>query len=509
MGIDISTNKKKGIPIFSPFKGKIVRVKDSWKGYGRTIYLKNKKGYIYAFVHLNDFREDIEKIVYLKKKENKKNEISLFINIKIDSAEIVAFSGNSGTKTPHIHLEIRKGFDEVINPLYILNVKDTIRPVIKKIKIYPLFNSKLFGSYIPREFKRPFPDTVFITSDFWLWISAFDYQSKNSDKIAVYKITISIFDSVICELKFDSINYKNNYIARALYTKTDNFFSTSYIHPINMENSPWKGHTFISPKKKKFLLKIKAFDFKGNYDEVKIWVKRETKIRKIKNKSIYFVLDGIIFKENEKEKKILLKPGNYGRIKDFIYVFPLPEKSYKVKLKNFEIKIPKYSQFFPYPLFFKEKYDTLFIYSAKVPLKNPLKIKIKNKKKEEIILKFNEFSHKEELFSPDTVFYTYSWGKFWKKTDTVKPFIKAKKTYYINKNKNFEVRFYVSDNYGVKDINFYINNEWEPVLYNPNTFEARVKVMREIKEKNLNFKIIVHDYSDNMKEFKGEIICKF
>lgn len=503
-GIDISVNKEIGKPIRAPFEGKILRIVDRWAGYGRALYLKNKKGLIYVFAHLEAFESEIERKIYFEKKRLKKNEIDLNFDIKADSGEVIAFSGNSGTLIPHIHFEIRKGFKKTLNPLFFYKITDTIKPVIERIKIYPLYKSLLHQSFAPYEFKSPFPDTMHITSDFFLWVSAYDYQNKGDNRMAIYRLKISIFDSVICDLKFDSITFDQNYLARALYTQNDNSFSGSYIHPLITENNFWKGGSFINLKKKLTLLKIEVYDFKGNREEVKIWIKKDQGKFLERKEKIYFVFDGIIFRESE-EKKVILEPGKYGKIRNFIYVFPLPEKSYKVILENYEIKIPKNLQFLPYPLFFREKEDTLFIFSAELLFKNPLKVKVNNRKEKYVILRYNEFKKGYDFVSSDSVFYTFSWGKYIRERDTLKPEIIAQRIYRVDPE-NIEIEFSVKDNFSVKNIEFYIEGEWEPVLYNPVTKKAKVKILRNLPKKENTFKIFTEDFSKNTEEFKGKII---
>ncbi len=503
-GIDISTNGVTGEKILSPFKGEIVRILDKWTGYGRALYLKNKEGFIYVFAHLDKFKEDIEKILYFEKKRLKKNQIDLSLNFEADSGEVIGFSGNSGTFIPHIHLEIRKGFEKPLNPLYFYKIQDTIKPLIEKIKIYPLYKSILHGSFAPCEFKKPFPDTIYITSDFFLWIFAYDYQGKSESRTGIYRLKISIFDSLICDLKFDSIDFDKNYLSRAIYTQGDNSFSGSYIHPVNMENALWKGSSFINFEKEFLLLKIEVYDFNENKEEVRLWIKKDKGNFLKREEEVYFVFDGIVFRDSV-EKKIILGPGKYGKLRDFVYVFPLPEKSYKIELKNYEIKIPENFQFFPYPLFFKEKEDTLFIFCAELFFKTPLQIKIKNRDYKEVILKYNEFKKEYEFFSSDSVFYTFSWGKYIRKMDTLEPEIFAEEIYKVN-SKEIEIEFFVKDDFSVKNIEFYFRGEWEPVLYNPVTKKAKVKIFRDIKERENVFTILAEDYLKNICEFKGKII---
>ncbi|MEN3044943.1 MAG: M23 family metallopeptidase [Candidatus Hydrothermales bacterium] len=507
LGIDISTYKKIGIPIESPFKGKIIKIVDKWKGYGKAVYIENDLKIIYLYAHLDEFRKDLEEYVYYEKKRIKKNEIDIDLNIEINEKDTIGYSGNTSTVVPHIHLETRKKFSKALNPLFFHDIIDTIKPVIKKIKIYPLGKSLIYSSFLPIEINRPFPETLNITSDFFLWISAYDIQEKNLDKISIYSLRVFLGDSLICELKYDSIDINKNFLARALYTEAQGTFSESFIHPILTDEAFWSGSTFINLENSLSPIKIFVYDFKGNVDSAKIFIKKEIDRHKNikKKKGIYFVFDGLVIVDTL-ERKILLKPGQLGKIFDYTYIFPLPEKDYFVKLKNFDLWIPKNFQFFPYPIFLKEIEDTLLVYCAEILFKNPLRVKVKNKKNKEVILK--SYGNKNYKFlTSDSIFESYSWGKFFKTVDTFKPVIIGKEIHYINPS-GFEIEFIVKDNSSVKNIEFYIDEEWEPVSYNPLTNIARIRVFRKIKKRESNFRLIAEDYSGNNCEMVGKLISK-
>ncbi|MEN3045647.1 MAG: M23 family metallopeptidase [Candidatus Hydrothermales bacterium] len=507
LGIDISTDRKVGIPIVSPFKGKIVKVVDKWRGYGKALYIENSENFIYVYVHLNGFKRDIEEYIYYEKKKIKKNEIEINTNIELNENDTIGYSGNTSTAIPHIHLEVRRKLNKALNPLFFHEVVDTVKPVIEKIKIYPLGKTLVYSSFLPVELKRPFPETLKITSDFFLWISAFDLQKRNSDKMSIYSLKVFWGDSLICELKYDSIDIDKNFLARALYTETGGPLSESFIHPILSDEAFWKGNTFINLETDNIKpLRIFVYDFKSNSDSVRIFIKKEIdKNKKIKRKKgIYFVFDGMVIVDSV-ERKIFLEPGQSGKIFDYIYVFPLPEKNYHVKLEKFELTLPQNFQFFPYPIFLKEKEETLLVYSAEVLFKNPIKVKVKNKKDKEIILRSRGYRTSPKFLTSDSIFEIYSWGKYFIAVDTVKPVIVGKKNLYVNPSK-LEIKFIVKDNFSLKDIEFYIDEEWEPVSYNSSTKVAKIRVYRKIEKKESNFKLIAKDFSGNINEITGKLI---
>jgi len=62
-GIDLRTDGKVGKPVFCPVDGSLWRVKMSYDGYGKGLYVKDKLGYIYVFGHLSSFPLKIDKPV--------------------------------------------------------------------------------------------------------------------------------------------------------------------------------------------------------------------------------------------------------------------------------------------------------------------------------------------------------------------------------------------------------------------------------------------------------------
>ena len=59
-GIDLRTGGKTGTPITAPVSGYIQRIRTSYTGYGKGLYLKGDDGFIYVFGHLLDFYPEID-----------------------------------------------------------------------------------------------------------------------------------------------------------------------------------------------------------------------------------------------------------------------------------------------------------------------------------------------------------------------------------------------------------------------------------------------------------------
>ena len=154
-GLDIKTQGREGLNIYSSADGYVSRIKLSHYGYGKAIYITHPNGYTTVYGHLKDFSEEID--IYIKQRQYEKEtyEIELFPNsteLVLKQGDLIALSGNTGgSGGPHLHFEIRDNEERTINPmLFGLIVKDTKSPEIDGFYAYPLndtsyvngFNSK-------------------------------------------------------------------------------------------------------------------------------------------------------------------------------------------------------------------------------------------------------------------------------------------------------------------------------------------------------------------------------
>lgn len=147
-GIDIRTGGKEGEPVFAPTDGWLYRIKMSYIGYGKGLYIKDNEGHIYVFGHLKDFSDKIDKIVkqhQLKIQRYYFDHYYLKDSIFIKQGELIAYSGQTGTGAPHLHFEIRKGENLPINPLiHGFKIIDNVKPVFNKLIFKMLDDYSLF-----------------------------------------------------------------------------------------------------------------------------------------------------------------------------------------------------------------------------------------------------------------------------------------------------------------------------------------------------------------------------
>ncbi len=144
-GIDIKTQGKEGIPVYATADGYVSRIKIGQYGYGKTLYVQHPNGYTTVYAHLQKFEPSIEnhvkKIQYQKEKYAIGNSFPKPAQFPVKKGQIIAYSGDTGSSGgPHLHYEIRNTKTEnIINPLLFgLTPKDTIKPIVQKLMVYPL-----------------------------------------------------------------------------------------------------------------------------------------------------------------------------------------------------------------------------------------------------------------------------------------------------------------------------------------------------------------------------------
>jgi hypothetical protein len=145
-GIDIRTNGKEGLPIFSIGDGYVSRIKVSPTGFGRVVYINHPEGYTSVYAHLSSFNPTLDAFVDSIQKANESYDMEEFPDEKrfiFKKGDCIGYSGNSGSSaSPHLHFEIRDlKSEEPLNPLAFLNYQDSIPPVIKEIRAVQLMDN--------------------------------------------------------------------------------------------------------------------------------------------------------------------------------------------------------------------------------------------------------------------------------------------------------------------------------------------------------------------------------
>ena len=154
-GIDIKTSGVTGLPVYAAADGYISRIKVSGVGYGNALYIAHPQlGTTTVYGHLKKYMPEIAALVRQEQYRRKTFEVELFPEknqFKVKKGEQIAFSGNSGGSTgPHLHFEIRDGYQRPLNPLdqHFKEIKDNIPPTIQGIALKTLnIDSRVDGQF--------------------------------------------------------------------------------------------------------------------------------------------------------------------------------------------------------------------------------------------------------------------------------------------------------------------------------------------------------------------------
>jgi hypothetical protein len=522
LGIDFSTFRKNGVPIFFPFELEVIGLKINFSGYGKVLYLKDKNGYIYVLAHLDRFNDMIDSIAFEKLLEREENEIEIFFEngIKIGENETIAFVGNTGCSYPHLHLEIRKNMEVALNPLKFIEINDTIPPFIEKVLLIPLGKSIINSSYFPLIIKKGI-ERVYGLGEFWVWVKGYD-KWENGNKSGFYSIKIFKDDTLIFTKKIDSILVSKQREGNYFYFKKGKYYSSSYFHPFE----------FSLNINKDSKIKILIEDYKGNKDSIFFEIKNEIKkdfLRKIVIPSVFYSFDGIAFREGKNfskiyailnNEKIEIEGIDYGFYKEFKWI---PPKFFEGKVKFlFDGKNNEKEIF----VFFSEnKLKTKNINGFEINYKSPFPFFFYAEIKDNEINIFPDFAIFDTLLINKNLkekeyfvyngkklgknAFSFKGGKFEIKIDTIPPFFNGNKIIYSKEIVN--PKFYIYDKEsGIdeKSIKFYIDGKFYPVYYHP--IYGRLTLFKKIKlqKGEHNFSIYANDKAGNSLKIEGKIIVR-
>ena len=285
-GIDIKTQGRSGLKIYSVAAGYVSRIAVNPYGYGNALYLRHPEGYTTVYGHLNAFYPELEQWVEDQLRDRSKNDGNLYPSpeqFKVTRGQLVAFSGNTGGSFgPHLHFEIRDTkTEEPLNPLkFGIEVKDTRKPDIRGLK----WTAKDFSD--AGSFKSG--DTIKSTSALGIDLFTTDKQDLANNNNGVYAIEASIDDQTFFTANYSRINFSTSRFINA-HINYDLYCSggVRYTRLYELENNPLKITDTYEISAPAFraskgwitvahdsVVKLEASvkDFKGNTSEFRFYI---------------------------------------------------------------------------------------------------------------------------------------------------------------------------------------------------------------------------------------------
>ena len=458
-GIDIKTQLKEGLKVFSVAKGNISRIKIAHGGFGKAIYVSHPNGYTTVYAHLKKFNNSIEEFVKKIQYKKQSYEVDLYLNtsdLKVFNNEVIGFSGNTGSSSgPHLHFETRKTVNQkALNPLLFgIEIKDTRRPVVNSLYMY----KKLKSGSISLPYKvvlNKINDSTFATKKIKVnglvsfGLSGFDRQDLAKNKNGIYEISTFLNENLINSMKFDSFFFEesikiNSLIDYPFFVENRKRILKLFLEDENdLSIYSTKNKGFVDVKQKtELLFKIVAKDIKGNSISINVPLDYENMVKATLTNSQEVSYSKKI--ENIIENDFEFKNSHVN----------IPKNTF---LKNRKIKI-------------EHPNDTLKIINPYIPLYKNIKIKFKNPNNNKgNYLAVKDYNNKE-LFASSKLnplnyfeLKTKKFGLYFIKNDSLSPEISPlnfKNGDWVS-NKKY-LKFKILDKQsGIKKYKGKINGKW-------------------------------------------------
>lgn len=226
MGLDIKTWGVYSRPCFAVADGWVSRVKVQSDGYGKALYLTLEDGRVAVYAHLDRFAQPIAHLVRLEQERRGEYEVDLYWDkdsaVVFKAGEVVAFSGVSGTNAPHLHFELRRGYQVAENPLGRgLWIPDHTPPQPQSIALTPLNPyATIEGDHLPRIWegllKNPqgeweLSDPIAAKGEVGVSVEAYDQTDNATNAVAVFGVELWVNGEMRWKVYYDAIPYDQMY----------------------------------------------------------------------------------------------------------------------------------------------------------------------------------------------------------------------------------------------------------------------------------------------------------
>ena len=471
-GFDFKTQQKEGLKVYASAEGYVSRIKISTFGNGKTIYITHPNGYTTVYAHLQKALGPIQDFITTTHYKEQSFEIEMYLKpgeIPIKKGEWIAVSGNTGaSEGPHLHYEIRDSKTEfVINPMlfgFDSGFRDTKKPVISGLYVYPLFSSTVNTS------KRPIllntalqkdgtylADKVLANGPIGFGIIANDYDDVSFNKNGVYSVNSFLngqpkFGYQFDTHSFDDMRYVNAIIDYAKYKKTgqrvQKLFMKNKYDLAFIATDETKGQITPTPNLDN-VYRIEVADFFGNKSEITVPIQYDSSVALIPAEPVvsnYFLVankDNIFEKENA---SVFFPAGTF--YDDFALNFDVRDKT----LYLHDDSVPAHSNF------------TISLTDNALSKELQEKTFIARLDGEQI--NYNSTFRKDSVFSAKVK----TLGKYKLVTDTLAPKVSIAKPIEGKWVSQDAIRLQISDlGSGIKTYNGFLNGQWVLFEYDNKT----------------------------------------
>jgi murein DD-endopeptidase MepM/ murein hydrolase activator NlpD len=459
-GFDLKTNQREGLNVYAVAEGYVSRIKISTFGNGKCIYITHPNGYTSVYGHLQTTIGPIQDYVQKTHYKEKAFEIEMFPKpgeLPVTKGQLIALSGNTGSSEgPHLHFEIRDTKSEfVINPIFFgfdKNIKDTKKPTISSLYVYPMDNTTVNQSKQPLLLNVSLQkDGTYLASKvkangkIGFGINAVDFDDVSGNKNGVFNVSTFVngnqnYNYQFNTYSFDEMRYVNALIDYAKYKKSGQriqklFMKTPYALSI-IKTDSLRGIIPVEPNLASNY-RIEVSDYFGNLSSITVPIEFDTAtpiVNVVPDTSKYFI------KVN---------------------------KDYNFEKENMSVFFPAGTFYDDFNLNFDVKNNKIYIHDDVVPVHSNFTITIKDSAYSEALRdkvfigrsgSYNATTRKDDVFTAKSK----TLGQFGLVLDTIAPVIKIAKPIqdkWISDMKT--IQFTISDSSsGIKSYNGYLNGNW-------------------------------------------------
>ncbi|WP_281232077.1 M23 family metallopeptidase [Flavobacterium gelatinilyticum] len=326
-GFDLKTNQREGLNVYAIADGYVSRIKISTFGNGKCIYITHPNGYTSVYGHLQTAFGPIQDYVKKTHYAEKAYEIEMFPKpdeLPVTKGQVIGLSGNTGSSEgPHLHFEIRDSKTEfVINPIFFgfdQNLKDTKKPVLSSLYVYPLDNATVNQSKQPLLLSMTLQkDGTYLAGKvksngkMGFGINAVDSDDVSHNRNGVFNVSTFLngnqnYNYQFNTYSFDEMRYINALIDYPRYKKSSQriqklFMKTFY--PLSIiKTDSLRGIVSAEPNVAS-IYRIEVSDYFGNLNSINVPIEYDTAIPLVQSEPVtskYFVRynkDNIFEKDN-------------------------------------------------------------------------------------------------------------------------------------------------------------------------------------------------------------------
>ncbi|MDW8849068.1 M23 family metallopeptidase [Flavobacterium sp. MMLR14_040] len=468
-GFDLKTNQREGLNVYAVADGYVSRIKISTFGNGKCIYITHPNGYTSVYGHLQTPVGAIQDYVLKTHYQEKAFEIEMYLKpdeLPVTKGQIIGLSGNTGSSEgPHLHFEFRDSKTEfVINPMFFgfdKNLKDTKKPTISSVFVYPLDGTTANQSKLPLLLNVSLQkDGTYLASKvkangkIGFGITAVDFDDVSANRNGVYNVSTFFngnqnYNYQFNTYSFDEMRYINALVDYPRYKKSGQrvqklFMKTPFALSI-IKTDSLRGIVPVEPNLAS-TYRIEVSDYFGNLNSVNI-------------------------------------PIEYDPATPVVAAEPVTSKYFVKYNRDTNFEKDNMSVFFPAGTFYDDfnmnfdvKNNKIYIHEDVVPVHSNFTITIKDSIYSEVLRdklyigrnnSFNGTIRNGNVFTAKAKIL----GQYGLVLDTIAPVIKIAKPIqnkWISDMKS--IQFTIGDSLsGIKSYNGYLNGNWVLFEYDNKT----------------------------------------